>query len=53
MKKLMIMGAGIYQVPLIKMSKGNGHLYDCGQHSGQLSGLCTRRSGLLREYRGL
>ena len=39
MKTLMIMGAGIYQVSLIKTANS----YDCGFHSRKLSGVCLRR----------
>lgn len=38
MKKILILGAGIYQVPLIKKAKEMG-LYTCGQYSWELSGI--------------
>lgn len=46
-KKLLILGAGIYQVPLIETAKRMGLETIVGQHSWQLSRLCAGgQSGL-------
>ena len=39
MKKILILGAGIYQVPLIKKAKEMGLYTIVGQYSWELSGI--------------